>query len=951
MNDTETFQHYQVLRRADGSLWELGRGAMGVTYKAFDTNLRCHVALKVISGQLLDSETARARFLREARAAAGLRHRNIASVYHLGNDADSFFYSMEFIDGDTVASLVADRGPLPAADALQIALQVTRALGAAAKQGVVHRDIKPANLMVLHEDEDEEQGFVVKVIDFGLARSVLTGGEHSAAITLGGFVGTPQYASPEQIEERDLDVRSDIYSLGITLWYMLAGQPPFTGTVFRVSSQHLTKEPPWADIEATVPPSVRALLGRMLQKDPALRPETPAKLRAEIDACLRQLPAQPVRATDIVLLAEEAADLTIVPRATPLEGRLFAGRYQLVERVGEGASGRTFRAYDNRLDGKLVALKIFAPALPLGAQAFARLQGDLERLRAAPHPQLIQPHGLERLDGDRFLVMEWVNGYPLAESLHLRGAWPLPEALRLLGLVADAATHGRAQRLHGLELDPRKILLGFPEVGDDDPPPGAETLAERSLHQWPRFTLKLDALNPAREVGQSSVPGGVSGGSPSSPERDLSVGRRGMTGGGYFRALALLFHELMGGKLPPPDRAQDFLPLPGLNEAGDALLRRACADAPDFATENAWFDALLDATGQRREGFGLPRIRGDAPTRFPGTVAPPPQAPANPPETFRRPPLEERTHARDEAATLIELERPDPFPAAPVEARVQPEPAPEVFRAPMAPLAVLAPRVPTALANAEPEAVTFAPSGPTKPPPARAATVSPAVAGSSAKFMSRPVPPPVRPPVPPVFVPAKVSRPGSRKFPLVLALSIAALVIGGVVVLACSRPHPDTPARTATVGQTHPSPDASVSPSPPSSTVATDDTLAGTQPTAAETPPVAEPTLPATVETASGSSGSPEPTPPSATAAPVPIVAQVHGAASPPEVPVATPRHGHKVSSSTPAPKASQPPPTPGKGAAPGKIRVVPPRPPPAKSLKPVPTPPRDDEEVPAFMR
>ena len=258
MSETETFQHYQVLRREDGTLWELGRGAMGVTYKAFDVNLRCHVALKVISSQFLDSEMARARFLREARAAAGLRHRNVASVYHLGNDTDSFFYSMEFIDGQTVEAMVNAEGPLPPAKALQITLQVARALGAAAKQGVVHRDIKPANLMVVHEDEEEEQG-VVKVIDFGLARSAMSGGEHSGHITMGGFVGTPQYASPEQIEEKDLDGRSDIYSLGVTLWYMLVGHPPFTGTVFRISSQHLTKEPPWDEIEAKVPPPVRAL--------------------------------------------------------------------------------------------------------------------------------------------------------------------------------------------------------------------------------------------------------------------------------------------------------------------------------------------------------------------------------------------------------------------------------------------------------------------------------------------------------------------------------------------------------------------------------------------------------------------------------------------------------------------------------------------------------------------
>ena len=112
MAEAENYQHYQVLRREDGSLWELGKGAMGITYKAFDTNLRCTVALKVINNTYLNSEVARQRFLREARAAAALRHQNVASVFHLGSDHDCYFYAMEFIDGETVFSKVKREGPL-----------------------------------------------------------------------------------------------------------------------------------------------------------------------------------------------------------------------------------------------------------------------------------------------------------------------------------------------------------------------------------------------------------------------------------------------------------------------------------------------------------------------------------------------------------------------------------------------------------------------------------------------------------------------------------------------------------------------------------------------------------------------------------------------------------------------------------------------------------------------
>src|ERR1700739_1429428 len=136
MAASESYQHYEVLRRDDGSLWEVGRGAMGITYKAFDTNLRCPVALKVINNTYLTSEVARQRFLREARAAAALRHQNVASVFHLGTDHESYFYAMEFIDGQTLASYIEKekKGPLEPVEALNICLQVTRALVAEGRQ-------------------------------------------------------------------------------------------------------------------------------------------------------------------------------------------------------------------------------------------------------------------------------------------------------------------------------------------------------------------------------------------------------------------------------------------------------------------------------------------------------------------------------------------------------------------------------------------------------------------------------------------------------------------------------------------------------------------------------------------------------------------------------------------------------------------------------------------------
>jgi serine/threonine protein kinase/TPR repeat protein len=285
MPKTLSFDHYEVLTREDGSPVELGRGAMGITYKAFDTSLRVNVALKVINATYLQSEIARQRFVREARAAAQLRHPNVASVFHLGMSGDAYFYAMEFVDGETVESLIKRGGPVDPASALRITLQVTRALGAAAKHHLVHRDIKPANLMLVKEDDD----YVVKVIDFGLAKSnKREAGEDLATLSMGGFVGTAHFASPEQLEEKEIDVRSDIYSLGVTLWYMLAGRAPFGGSIAQVMSQHLHKPPPLDQLEK-LPATLRTLVGHMIEKDPAKRPQTPAELRSELEKCLASL--------------------------------------------------------------------------------------------------------------------------------------------------------------------------------------------------------------------------------------------------------------------------------------------------------------------------------------------------------------------------------------------------------------------------------------------------------------------------------------------------------------------------------------------------------------------------------------------------------------------------------------------------------------------------------------
>jgi serine/threonine protein kinase/TPR repeat protein len=320
MPEVDRYKQYEVLRRDDGSLWELGRGAMGITYKAYDTNLHCPVALKIINSTYLENDTARQRFLREARAAAALRHPNVASVFNLSTDQDSYFYVMEFIDGETVDAYVKRKGRLEPIETLNIGLQVARALAAADRQRLVHRDLKPSNLMLV----DQEGESVVKVIDFGLAKSAKGGAEDTGTLTVEGFVGTPHYASPEQVEEAELDVRSDIYSLGATLYYMMAGKPPFSGSVGQIMSQHLYK-PIALEPLTDLPPCVVSLLQRMLEKDREKRPQTPRDLQNAITECLGEI--QGGKTSTLVPTAgkTQAESGTVVPQpetAAPVESVL-----------------------------------------------------------------------------------------------------------------------------------------------------------------------------------------------------------------------------------------------------------------------------------------------------------------------------------------------------------------------------------------------------------------------------------------------------------------------------------------------------------------------------------------------------------------------------------------------------------------------------------------------------
>ena len=296
------YAHFEVEVNSDGFPVILGSGAMAVTYRARDTVLNSTVALKVISRKLAEDPVARARFLREARAAAQIHHPNVARVTHYGEQDGECFYAMELVHGETLEERVQREGRLSLNIALEVVEQIARGLAAGEECGVVHRDLKPSNVMIESHPGDQ---LLVKIIDYGVAK-VLAAHADATHQTHAGFIGTPAFASPEQFDElgrQQTDTRSDIYSLGVTLWYLLTGQIPFSGRSIEEVRAKQEEQLPLKPLKtAHVPHECAALLESMLALDPAKRPQTAHELLTKIHRCyLRFEPAARRRRKRLIL--------------------------------------------------------------------------------------------------------------------------------------------------------------------------------------------------------------------------------------------------------------------------------------------------------------------------------------------------------------------------------------------------------------------------------------------------------------------------------------------------------------------------------------------------------------------------------------------------------------------------------------------------------------------------
>ncbi len=266
---------------------ELGRGAMGVVYRAQDPALDRTVAIKTILLPLDPAERAayEARFLQEARAAGKLGHPSIITIYDVGREGDLAYIAMEMLQGTDLRQRLA-QGRMSPHEAATIAMQVADGLGFAHDHGVVHRDIKPANIMLVRGDR-------VKIMDFGIARMQAS----DIKTQTGVLMGTPKYMSPEQVAGRPLDERSDIFSLGGVLYEMWTGRPPFSGADVSQLLHNIASATPVAPSRlAALPPIADLIITRALAKDPALRYQKAQDLAGDLRSVTMELPKMPAPA-------------------------------------------------------------------------------------------------------------------------------------------------------------------------------------------------------------------------------------------------------------------------------------------------------------------------------------------------------------------------------------------------------------------------------------------------------------------------------------------------------------------------------------------------------------------------------------------------------------------------------------------------------------------------------
>lgn len=428
----------------------IGKGGMGAVYRARHTLLDEERAIKVIHARLAGDRDFVDRFIREARMLIKLRHPNLVQLHDFGTlEEDSFFMVLELIRGESVLDRLHRLGRIPLEDAIKMVREAAQGLQNAHQKGIVHRDISPDNLMIVKDDAGKE---IVKVLDFGIAKPLF---EQSGAHTVTNmFIGKPEYCSPEQcglLEEREvIDHRSDIYSLAVTMYYMIAGKLPFySRTPQGYLAKHLSEAPKLLSSNfnpGQIPKKLDDLLNRALAKNRQERPASMEEFVRELDG---------VMADQIVQTVPENSQQI---RHELQKGDFFAKRFVIEEKLGEGGMGSVYKANDKLL-GVPVALKVLRSGVVNSQTALERFKREVILARKVGHPNACRIYDIGESEGIQYVSMEFLQGETLSDILRRQPQLSIDVGLTIIKQVLLALAEAHRVGIIHRDLKPQNIMV------------------------------------------------------------------------------------------------------------------------------------------------------------------------------------------------------------------------------------------------------------------------------------------------------------------------------------------------------------------------------------------------------------------------------------------------------------------------------------------------------------
>ena len=423
----QSILHYNIIEK-------LGEGGMGVVYLAEDTRLGRNVAIKFLPDHIANDSESRERFVNEAKAAAALNHPNIAQIYAIENSEDAQFIVMEYVDGNELFEAIRE-SPLHPEVAIDYANQIANGLHAAHEKGIIHRDIKPTNIMITGDGQ-------MKIMDFGLAKMADAALKTRQGTTLGTFA----YMSPEQAQGMTVDYRTDIWSLGVVFYQMIAGKAPFEGDYEQVLIYAILNESPekLAETRPEIPAEIDAIIEKALAKNPDERFAT----MAEMIAALKAIQSKPGK----------SAGETKLPKEDPQAEQI--GPYKIRQQIGEGGMGEVYLAEQIAPVRRKVALKIIKLGMD-SKQIVARFEAERQALAVMDHPNIAKVFEAGTTDKGRpYFVMEYVPGVPLNSYCDTERL-STNERLELFTAICGAVQHAHQKGVIHRDLKPSNILVSL----------------------------------------------------------------------------------------------------------------------------------------------------------------------------------------------------------------------------------------------------------------------------------------------------------------------------------------------------------------------------------------------------------------------------------------------------------------------------------------------------------